>query len=121
MIKRQPSACYREGERGWGGRGWESDVNKIRMKDEDQMPGTGQLFICCAFIFYLILPNEVNPDRACNTGIRTCTTAGSHRGLDSYQNADGDPDITVNKEEAPAYIAKPRMLFSAPEVPYNIV
>lgn len=41
--------------------------------------------------------------------------------LRSYQNADGDPDINIIKEEAPAYIAKPHMLFSAREVLYNIV
>lgn len=34
----------------------------------------------------------------------------------AYTNADGDPDINIIKEEAPAYIEKPCMLFSAPEV-----
>lgn len=43
--------------------------------------------------------------------MRTRTTAGSYRGLDSYQNADGVHEININKEEAPAYIAKPCMLF----------
>lgn len=44
------------------------------------------------------------------------------QGLRSYQNADGDPDINIIKEEAPAFIAEPRMFFfSAPEVLYNIM